>query len=153
MGYVRRLATFDQNVEVLTLDSATTVAHSGGTEDINIRPPDGYIYRLLNLYMRAVTPGGTGSGTHILMLRDNADKFRYLYGEGAHNTTVEYNYGYWTQAGTTKIPTDNHLAAYNMRSAQASYDNYLIARYQNSTDVDQTNSRLIRAHVLKTKVF
>jgi len=131
------------------LDLTTTDAVAASADDnIEITPPDGQIYELIDLSVNIPDPAGSSAGTHTLTIA-TLGIFSTLNGKlSGKSTTGNYikmgDY-YGITADNSELPSDtsDQLNWFNGKIwASPSYT--MKIRYSNDTDVQQAGTRTMK---------
>jgi len=129
----------------INLTHSSTVASSGDVQ-INLRPNESYFYKILDLRLLAVTPGGTSSGTHYISIYDNNLSQIILKSVSAHGDSVLIAKGKFIGTSSQE-PSDTTEQKILVTNLWSSYDSYLVYEYNNGTDQDQTNDIVLKTLV------
>jgi len=132
-----------------------TVASGGGSETVDIKPPAGEIWDIVQLFFKALAPGGT-AGNHELWvktLRKGTVLIEHLFGKSAYDTQLLYADGYWRTANTASRPTTEVGQMKQMSIPIATNDQPVRFKYQNDADSDQTNDRTYRYNYKKYRII
>jgi len=134
--------------EFINYSVSSTLA-AGASEEIEIYAPSGYIYKTENVYLRAYAPSGATSGQHFIKLQ-SLGAIHVVKGTSNYDRLVEFIYSHWLSAGVQAWPPDDQLLA--VQSCVSDENRPIKAIYDNQTDADQTNARVIQLVVRKTRV-
>jgi len=129
--------------------SVTPTLAPGASEEIEIYAPPGYIYEVENVYLRAYAPPGATSGQHFIRLQ-TLGAIHVVKGTSNYDRLVEFIYSHWLSAGVQAWPPDDQLLA--IQSCVADVNRPIKFVYDNQTDADQTNTRVVQLVVRRTKV-
>lgn len=120
--------------------SNTTVA-AGANETITIQPPEGKIWKIRQAKLKVAPPAGATSGNHRLKVGTYTHDTYAIYGSSPYDSYLSFLSGEWESA-SAKFPSNSDGA--RLSNIVFSYDCPLIIRYENDTDVEQTNARTIK---------
>lgn len=133
----------------LTTDD-TVVA--SGSDDINLQPLDGQSYKIFKFNIYILDPVGSTAGTHsINMFYDDtnvytrtATAFCYIRATTGNNVFTNYTA---FNGDSSELPSSATIQSQmNMGSYEiwSTYDDPIIIRYNNDTDVSQTGDRYLK---------
>jgi len=136
-------------IQLINVSSSSTV-NAGNNEGVSIQPPEGQLYKILQLELKVNSPGGTTSGTHkFYAINLNALSASWHFkAESAHGSSIAVGAYHQFNADSSEEPdsdTDQMTVMHNLWASNA-YPLRII--YDNGTDVNQTNQRTIKALVL-----
>jgi len=144
MSYTRGWNLIDMG-QVADIVSATV--GTGTVEEKTITPAIDEIWILKQLGFYVATPAGSASGTHEIRLTyltgSPSSYILYLIRADHAQPITTYKNGLPYSTTTVEIP-DTHQGILELIAGDmlvATSDNPLIFRYENDTDVDQTNAR------------
>ena len=130
-------------LKVVTLDITDTINASSGKSQY-LTPPEGFIYQIVAIDAKAVSPGGTASGTHFLsILYDDTTDFTrdcsLATVTATHNQTLQIK-DFQFIGDSAESPSDmvSQTLAIN-GGIFATSTNFIKFFYWNGTDVNQTN--------------
>lgn len=134
-------------LELIDLSDDTTVAHAPTAITNTLQPPVGFVYEVVNIDYNAPAPVGDSAGTHKVTVEYDGTSLALI--NGNHSTTIKiYQAGFSGDVGEIPGIVDDQLRI--MREwLVASYDNPIDFVYTNSTDADQTGTRVLRVWVKK----
>jgi len=130
-------------LKVVNLDITDTINASSGKSSY-LTPPEGFIYQIISIDAKAITPGGTGSGSHFIsLLYDDTTDFTrdcsLLTVTATHNQTAQIK-EFQLIGDSAESPSDMGSQTHILSgSLFASNTNFLKFFYWNGTDVNQTN--------------
>jgi len=140
-----------EDVVTVNADTSTTVPDDTLTNDI-IRPPDGFIYELLNFRVQIPPPTGATTGFHDASLFPESEFILALFGQSNNTTPIEIFSNTIETANRDQTPSTEAAQTQTIRGLRASPSTGFKIRYQNRTDVDQTNQRQIRLLLRRIEV-
>lgn len=128
-------------VEAINSDRSTTVA-AGTSETVEIYAPTGSNYEVRGSTIQVPAAGGT-TGNHTFEVR-TAGRVMVLRGRSGYQDEIRFEMGHWRTAPTSALPSDQSTAKQIENSLRATENSPLEITYDNSTDADQTDTRIIR---------
>lgn len=137
------------NPRLLHVDLTTdATVISTGSETVQLKPPEGFIYRLVALWINIPDPVGSGSGTHSLWMKNTSMDagFKNMY--ISSNTGADLLATYGVLSGTVVQPSAAQQQQDMIATIWASNSEPFDFAYTNSTDVSQTGTREIDCLVL-----
>lgn len=145
-----------ESISIIPIDRTikTTVGHPQSVT-VEIKPPVGYIYEVLDIFLYALKPVGATTGVQEFTLyyyypeweNPNFDIFKI-----SAASILQWRYGYAFMADSA-YPTTETAQILRPRGVFADNDTYLKIEYTNATDADQTNYVFIALVVKKIKVI
>jgi hypothetical protein len=128
-------------IKALTLSESGTVG-TGTYSDVILKAPSGYYYNIIGMYLNAVNPAGSGSGSHYFMLRNNSTAIEHLKGESTFGNALQWAFNGFTVV-TTKTPNDDTRLFEVLKRLKIgdTVATEMEIRYYNLTDVDQVTQR------------
>jgi len=132
-----------ESVTTITADQTTTVA-SSSRERTTVTASTGTLLTVQGLRLNVGAPSGATSGVHQFRLRDPNTGFLYIRARSGNNEGVSINRNTITQANTIQEPASTRAQQANIQAITIDDTTQLEVVYTNSTDVDQSNTRLIR---------
>lgn len=132
-----------QNVVALNLDDTDGVA-SMASKTIYVEAPTGFVYRIIDMYLKVGAPAGASSGTHKFEVLPVGGR-NHLVGVSVFGSELQYDLGYWITADSAQQPPagqDQHSPIRGLLVRETSKK--VSIEYQNATDVIQNNKRYIR---------
>lgn len=140
-------------IKIVDLSDDTQVNAGGSNNSQSLQPNSGKIYEIIEIYYDAADPSGSTSGTHQLEIQ---------YYDGTNSMTVARirgntgsGIGIYTSdfsGDSQELPADAREQALLRRGRQllASNSAYLIFKYTNNTDANQTGTRTCYVVVKET---
>jgi len=133
------------NIEFLGIkyieDNQTATLNAAGTEQIQLQPPKGYVYKLIDLYFTAPAMAGS-DGNHKVYLYNNSIGFSPFYGFMVGTSSITLYQTSWLTAMGTEHPANSiDQISYLNNNIWASYENPYTFDYRNETDANQTGTR------------
>ncbi len=139
-------------IEYVSVDvSSTSEILSGEEETIELYAPNGYVYRCKAMFLYAPSPSGASSGHHIITV-NIVGPIDILYMDSNYNDPITYTRCEVYIASKEHHPTDNTVLGLIPNYLFADENNSLRVKYINSTDVSQTNTRVVRFLIEKVRV-
>lgn len=139
-------------LKLIDLSDNTTVAHAPTSNTQTLQPASGKIYEIIKIFIYIPDPAGSAAGTHELIMH--------------HTTDGSSVYGTFLLRATTGNSLGTYYSAFTADSAEApgeaitqgqilngfgdilcSYTYPIYFKYTNSTDVDQSGTRVIKVLV------
>lgn len=124
--------------------TSTTTVPARASEIIIIQPPAGKIWRLRSFYFVASAIAGATTGAHVLKVHTYSTPAASAPGvSNTYNADIRVNDSVpWIYGRLA--PDDQFGWQKYLQSFIASYNYPLTVHYENATDADQTNKRVIR---------
>jgi hypothetical protein len=124
----------------VSFDSSTIVA-PGNQETILVQPPKGKIWKVRNIRYYVVRPLNSLSGSHRVSIYDNFYNLNdNIQISSLYNQNIHLAYGIPVDFNTYN-PNDLQAFIKMWERLTATYSKPILIRYDNNTDVDQTNTR------------
>ena len=146
MGYDRE---GNYAIEVIDLTATATVTHGPTSSTVQLKPPVGFVYEIVDIGYTAPDPAGSAAGTHSLhcnYLGAFSDVFRILCTTGtALFISVSGFFGDSSETPATD-PDQYRLMRKYLVASNAVPLEFV---YTNSTDVDQVGTRTLIVVVKK----
>jgi len=124
--------------------SSSTTVTAGSLETITIQPPQGKIWKVIQFYFKVSAPAGATSGNQYAGITNNQfSLFEQPYASTTYSGTIEirhYPHEYNLLKPSISVEEFGHF----IERLKGSYDYPLAVKYQNATDVNQTNTRIIK---------
>jgi len=131
-------------LKMIDLSDDTTVASGGGSDTQTLQPPQGQIYKIIELSVDIPDPVGSSANYHRLSIgyQNFTDSNDIIFIQGNFGTDIRiYNGGL---GGDVVYPADdNNQLPLKRTMIYASYTEPLDFVYTNNTDVNQTGTRKI----------
>jgi len=124
--------------------SSDTTVPAGSSETITIQPPQGKIWRIVGGRIYSSLPAGATAGNHSFSINHGliSTKYDNLVITGNYDVSIDLRL--YPQSYTSIEPNDTKLFFEVLTLFKWSSAHPLIILYENSTDVDQTHTRLIK---------
>lgn len=128
----------------------TTIA-SMAYETVELSPPAGKSWRVLNMYLFASKPTGATVGAHAfsLILGD----INVLYGESVFNSDLKWDYSRWDLADSVQKPDTDIASQQALISTYFTKKTPLYVKQFNNTDVPQTRIRYILMSMIESPLI
>ncbi len=128
-------------IVIVDLSDDTTVTHVPTAISVTLRPSEGFVYEVIDFGYNAPTPGGSGAGTHGLIVKYTGAYSHLIQIAQAFGASLRIRYDGFT--GTAEVPV-NIADQYNLMQGGricVSNDVPLDIEYTNTTDADQAGTR------------
>lgn len=113
------------------------------TDILEIKPPAGKIWEMKHFSFNVNKPNGATLGRHQIFVRYGSDEAiaTVLSAKATYLGGLAIDAGIITNANDTKTPDDALSQKLAMQNLYATYANPIYVKYQNQTDVQQTQTR------------
>lgn len=140
-------------IEVLIGNSS--IVAPANYDDMEIIPPAGKLWRIVNMYLFTPKPAGATGGSHNFSFRPGnpAGSLVVMLGESSYDRSIEWNYSHWNNANLTKKPTTDIASQNALMNILITLEKPLVVRYVNTTDANQTGVRQIELSVMETSLI
>lgn len=130
-------------MKLIDLSDNTQVNSGGGTNTQTLQPPQGLMYKVVDMYYSAIDPVGSSANNHRLYVnwsgRSDYGPIFISANTGA-NIKIQYN-GF---DGTAEVPANIGDQYKVMREwLHCTYDLPIEFKYENNTDANQTGTRTL----------
>jgi hypothetical protein len=133
-----------QAEDVARVDATqTTTVLAGDNEETDIDAPSGTLIDVSNFEFVVEPPSGASSGTHRILIRGPSRNNLYILAESNFDTRIQVVTNTISTADTSRLPGTAAAQQANILALAMDDTNSINLRYDNSTDVDQTNERRI----------
>jgi hypothetical protein len=132
-----------KQVTTISADQTATVS-AGNNQDTLIKAPSGSTISVVAASIRAPAPSGASSGRHQVQLSGPDAAIRYLTAGSDFGDQIFIRESVIDTATGRVRPGTDAAQASTIRALTADDTQGLNIRYQNDTDVDQTQTRRIR---------
>jgi len=134
--------------QVIQQSNSSTIKPNG-YEDFELYAPAGYIYEVVNAYLKVSPPSGATSGYHSFEV-SGLGSVKATYASANNTGILKFVYSHWKGANKESYPTEEQLLA--MQSCVSDENNPIRVRYSNYTDVNQDKTRTVQFLVRKVRV-
>ncbi|MBC9985155.1 hypothetical protein E4P24_02050 [Haloferax sp. AS1] len=141
---MNQVSNSSRDIKYLQL-SQTADLEAGELQTTVLNAPEGKIWKLIALYLKADSPAGSNSGKHAFFVQPDGLYIPVLEGKSEHMDPVEFKGNEWSKTSTYQIPQDDETNVLNALRTDSSQG--IRIQYSNATDVSQTNTRTINAIV------
>ncbi len=126
-------------LKFITQDETMSVAASNGTINYTLTPPIGQIYKIKNIFLAIEPPIGASSGTHRVYLKPNGTLYQgAIVSTFDHGVYIRY---YAFEGNSTEQPSGaTEQMNFLLNAISCSSTVPFVMRYDNNTDVEQTDS-------------
>lgn len=138
-------------IEYVDLSDDTQVNSGGAVNLQELKPPDGFVYDVIDIRCSILDPNGGGastSGTHSLDIRfpGNVSKMARIIGNFGTDIKIDYS-GFTGDTEAPSVAGDQYRMIHQW--LYASHSQPLEFNYTNSTDKHQTATRVLQIWVKK----
>lgn len=141
----------DRKLVVVSVKKENTLANKddssypdyNNSDILEIKPPAGKIWEMKHFSFNTVKPSAAALGDHQIFIRygTNAAIATVLSAKATYLGGLEISSGVITNANDTQVPNDILAQKLAMQNLYATYANPIYIKYQNQTDVQQTQTR------------
>jgi len=145
------ITSIDQiTTEVVNLDTSAAVG-IGATETTELRPPQGWVYRIRQIDLKCPDPAGSGAGTHRWYMTYNGmDNYSMMLICDFGNQISISGTGFVANSSETPGAQREQHVLIREGVLVLTHDNFINIGYKNGTDVVCNTSRIVRFYVEKT---
>jgi hypothetical protein len=134
-----------QTEDVATVDGTqTTTVPAGSTEITDVNAPSGTLINVSNLDILVQPPSGASSGSHRIVVQGPDGSTRYILAQSSFDTQIRLFGNTITTGDDTQTPGTAATQQANILALAMDDTNSIKLRYDNFTDVDQTNDRRVK---------
>jgi len=125
-----------------TIENTSTLV-AGATETVEVSPPSGVVYQLLQARLQVSAPPGATTGSHKMVILSIDGSSNHIDLVSTYNVGILFRSSH-VDTATKYYPSDDAALLHALTLVYGTNSRPIVVQYKNHTDADQTNTRTIK---------